>query len=78
MSPVAKQPPAVAAVDVPSQQEGNVEGPLSPKQKSSFTAKLVENDSKEEEDDESDSDTDDDDDDGIVHYSYLLCKLFLF
>lgn len=66
LSPIATQQQPVATIDVPPQQEGNTEGPLSPKGKASITAKLIEkSDSKDEEDDVSDSDTDDDDDDGM-------------
>ena len=56
---------------------GNAEAPLSPKQKASFTANLVENESKEEEeDDETDSDTDDDDDEDGVHRKKLVILIF--
>ena len=64
MSPVTtQQQPSVTAVNAPSQQEQNAEVPLSPRQKASFTAKLVEDDSKEEEEEEDVSDLDSDDDD---------------
>lgn len=79
-SPTAiKLPPVAAGVTVPSQHEKNAEGPLSPKQKVSFTAKLVENDSKDEDedDDASDLDTDDDDDDDGVDKIYVYLFVFI-
>ena len=80
MSPAAtKPPPPLPPIDIPSKQEGTTEGPLSSKQKAFFTAKLIENDSKEEEDEDvSDSDTDDDD--GVDKNCFIIinCYIFLF
>jgi len=83
LSPVAtQQQPTAAAVNAPSQQVGNAEVPLSPRQKASFTAKLVEDETKEEEEDVSDLDTDDDDDDDGVNkkqfYLYMLIVFIIF